>query len=204
MWDAQDDGTGDGSDLHVAIRGGKDVPCNTHAYVDLRHGALNLFVSCRSNDALWGAYGANAVHFSFLQEFLAAAVGVPVGLYYQMSYNFHAYTDVFSREKLWEMVTEDGADTNWYYTRPMEHFPLVQKSPDQFLEDAYNFVTYTWERSYQEPFFYDVAVPMYLAWTARKERREFRHYLEAIQAADWRLACEQWIDRREAKGAVAK
>ena len=47
----------------------KDRPCNTHIYFDRRHDALNMTVCCRSNDSLWGAYGANAVHFSMLQEF---------------------------------------------------------------------------------------------------------------------------------------
>ena len=33
----------------------KDVPCNTHAYFDLRGGRLNMTVCNRSNDAIWGA-----------------------------------------------------------------------------------------------------------------------------------------------------
>ena len=54
-----------------------DIPCNTHIYFDCRHNKLNMTVCCRSNDALWGAYGANAVHMSMLMEYIAAAVGLP-------------------------------------------------------------------------------------------------------------------------------
>ena len=84
MWSSQ-------ADLGVQKR---DRPCNTHAYFDCRGGVLNMTVCCRSNDMLWGAYGANVVHFSILQEVIAHAVGVPVGVYRQFSNNFHAYTDL--------------------------------------------------------------------------------------------------------------
>lgn len=73
-------------------REGKDVPCNTIATFQRdTTGALNLAVFCRSNDIIWGAYGANAVHFGFLLEYMAAAIGCEVGSYYQISVNWHAY-----------------------------------------------------------------------------------------------------------------
>lgn len=51
----------------------RDIPCNTQAYFSRDYlGRLDMTVCCRSNDIIWGAYGANAVHFSMLQEFLAA------------------------------------------------------------------------------------------------------------------------------------
>src|SRR5690606_1699783 len=52
MWDPN-------SDLDYALRGGLDTPCNTHLYFGVRDGALNMTVCCRSNDAVWGAHGAN-------------------------------------------------------------------------------------------------------------------------------------------------
>ena len=60
----------------------KDVPCNTHMYPRIREEkgcpVLELTVCCRSNDIIWGATGANAVHFSFVQEWMAAQIGVGV------------------------------------------------------------------------------------------------------------------------------
>ncbi len=44
---------------------GKDYPCNTQIYFWERKGQLNMTVCNRSNDMIWGAYGANAVHMSF-------------------------------------------------------------------------------------------------------------------------------------------
>ena len=54
---------------------GKDIPCNLEAHFLVRDSQLDMLVSNRSNDIIWGTYGANAVHFSMLQEFVAAAVG---------------------------------------------------------------------------------------------------------------------------------
>ena len=82
MWDSQ----------HDLGRSGKDVPCNTIATFQCDAiGALHLTVFCRSNDILWGCYGANAVHFSFLLEYMALWIGCPVGTYSQVSVNWHGY-----------------------------------------------------------------------------------------------------------------
>jgi thymidylate synthase len=70
----------------------KDVPCNLMATFQVNNdGALDLTVFCRSNDMVWGAYGANAVHFSVLLEYMAIWIGRPVGYYRQISVNWHAY-----------------------------------------------------------------------------------------------------------------
>jgi hypothetical protein len=68
MWDG-------GLDPQKVNDGGKDVPCNTQIFLSARRKmaetdirVLDMQVCCRSNDILWGAYGANAVHFSMLQE----------------------------------------------------------------------------------------------------------------------------------------
>jgi thymidylate synthase len=77
---------------------GKDLPCNlTATFQRDPSGALHLVVFCRSNDIIWGAYGANAVHFSMLLEYMALWIGCPVGTMTQVSVNWHAYLDVFEK-----------------------------------------------------------------------------------------------------------
>jgi hypothetical protein len=80
----------------------KDLPCNdmvmlrvysTMATMHPSGKVLDITVCNRSNDAVWGAYGANAVQFSMLQEYMAALIGVGVGKYMQVSNNLHVYTD---------------------------------------------------------------------------------------------------------------
>lgn len=86
MWDGH-------QDLQRAIKGGLDVPCNHVASFDTAGGKLNMTVTNRSNDMIWGTYGANMVHFNILLNFVAHAVGLPKGYYHQVSSNTHVYTD---------------------------------------------------------------------------------------------------------------
>ena len=83
MWDT-------GYAMDLVVKDWKDRPCNTHVYFRIRDLHLDMTICCRSNDILWGAYGANAVHFSFLQEYMAGRIGCAVGLMYQFSNNWHA------------------------------------------------------------------------------------------------------------------
>jgi thymidylate synthase len=83
MWDANVDGVGPG----------KDFPCNMMItfQINPKTNNLDMVVFNRSNDIVWGAYGANAVHFSVLLEYMAAMIGVFPGLYTQVSVNYHGY-----------------------------------------------------------------------------------------------------------------
>lgn len=95
MWDPAQD---------LVNQGSKDLPCNTHVYFDASRGVLDMTVCCRSNDVVWGAYGANAVHMSFMQEWLALYLNIPVGTYYQMSNNYHVYTEREDVKRLYEAL----------------------------------------------------------------------------------------------------
>ena len=186
-------------------RAGADLPCNTHAYFSVRtdgggHPTLDMTVLCRSNDAIWGAYGANAVHFSMLQEVLAELVGARVGRYTQYSHNFHVYLEKFPREQL-HLLAGDAARNDLYGSPVLEMCPtplighdakLWLMELDVFLSDAAG------DTLYEEPFFNEVAAPVYNAWLARR-RGDLDGCLSALaccQAPDWRYACEAWVTRR--------
>ena len=66
-----------------------------------RNGVLNMSVTNRSNDIVWGLFGANAVHMSILHEYMAARTESKVGVYTHFSNNAHAYLDTL--EKIKEM-----------------------------------------------------------------------------------------------------
>jgi hypothetical protein len=171
----------------------KDLPCNTHVYVDIREGALNITVCNRSNDIWWGAYGANAVHMSFLQEFLARAVGVEVGVYIQYSNNFHIYTELYDGRKA--LNTPDLYSDAIVYP---ETFPIMHTPYKRWLKEAETFVDRGILTDYYDPFFTDVAVPMIESWykyEADKLETAIL-YAEGIKAKDWSLACVAWLERR--------
>jgi hypothetical protein len=171
----------------------KDIPCNTHVYFRVQDECLDMMVNCRSNDMIWGGYGANAVHFSMLQEYLAAAIGVEVGKMYQNSWNFHAYCDIL--EKVKPYLNDD----TWIgpYGRTV---PLVSE-PTSFLSDCESWVDghYTGVPFFpQNSIFNTVAMPMMEVHYAY-QRKKFESALticEDIEAPDWRRACTEWIQRR--------
>jgi len=172
----------------------KDIPCNTHLYLDLRGNHLNMTVCNRSNDAVWGAYGANAVHFSMLQEVIAAGLNVPVGLYRQFSNNLHIYVDI---PKVSAAV--DSPEYEDLYAKQGYHpFPLV-KDYGTFLFECECFLQNPQlPMNYKNPFLYYVARPMYLAWICFKDGDDRGAYseLRGVEDPAWRYAAEKWLNRR--------
>lgn len=210
MWDACPPAAMGSDDLRLAVSGGKDVPCNTHIYFDVRDNKLNMTVCCRSNDIIWGAYGANAVHMSILQEYMAKSVGVEVGLYRQFSNNYHAYTDVYHTELL-NSISIEAHRTN-YYQKPLSieqpavaPYPLISTDVASWDKDLHKFLDDPLSGYvYHDPFFKQVAEPMWSAWMVRKDKQgDPMEHVRAIVAEDWKLACAQWITRREEKKNAA-
>lgn len=195
MWDAA-------IDIEVAENGGKDVPCNTHAYFSVYSGRLNMLVCCRSNDIIWGCYGANAVHFSVLLEYLAARLGLKVGLYQQLSYNYHAYIEKYPEELLRKIATDSHGYNE--YSRPLALVPLMEQSLDPKVWDAQlsRFMENPDGPPYADDclFIAKVARPMYRAWLQRKLKQgSGMEWAEKIAAGDWRIACMDWIKRKEGR-----
>lgn len=186
---------------------GKDVPCNTHAYFDVRYDKLNMTVCNRSNDIIWGAYGANVVHFSMLQEYLAAWLDVDVGVYRQFSNNFHVYLDTYDVDKL-QTIAAEAYSSNYYDNsglfkdvKPVATYPITANNIDDWNQDLITFFAGRPNEvlRYIDEFFVDVVEPMNAAWGARKTGGNPLIHIEKIKAEDWQLACLQWLSRRERK-----
>jgi len=88
------------SDSVLSMQNGKDIPCNTHAYFQISRGSLNMTVCNRSNDMIWGMFGANVFHFSILQEYIASCLNIPIGVYNQFTNNLHVYKERWNPEYL--------------------------------------------------------------------------------------------------------
>ena len=183
MWSAQ-------ADLGAVV---KDRPCNTHVYFDCRGGALNMTVCCRSNDILWGAYGANAVHFSMMQELVAWGAEVPVGVYRQMSNNFHAYTDVPMAARF--LVAPPFYEAAY----PAVVYPMLAKGETvgDFLIDCHMLCKGAAGYVYATQFFTNVVAPLKRAYDSRKAgSRTWRLMLDDVANCDWKLGFIEWTERR--------
>jgi thymidylate synthase len=69
----------------------KDLPCNNLIHFLVCDGKLNMNVVSRSSDVIWGLFGINIAEWTFLQEYVAQMVGVPVGTYTHFTSNLHIY-----------------------------------------------------------------------------------------------------------------
>lgn len=175
---------------------GKDFPCNQMINPRIVNGALDISVFNRSNDMIWGAYGANAVHFSMMQEVLAAWIGVEVGRYWQISTNFHAYHSVMEKHvELFRM----GAGFDQYSIGLVDPYPMVNTDILTWFSELELFMERTPVIGYQDKFFARVAVPMMRAWRLYKEKN-YKMAISALSndcaAQDWSLAGIEWIQRR--------
>lgn len=189
--------------FHTALIGTGVVAhnCNTHIYPRIIDGKLDLTVLCRSNDIIWGAYGANAVHFSILQEYLAGRIGVGIGKLYQFSNNWHAYVDVLDKvrpfkpgqiyiywlDRKYDTVSPISMGEDWtQWDADLNKFMTWSANPDAVAPDYIN----TWFRN--------VATPLFVShrlWKA-KHRSTALEVLKHVPMCDWRLAAENWYERR--------
>jgi hypothetical protein len=186
----------------------KDTPCNTHIYFKVRNDKLNMTVCCRSNDMIWGAYGANAVHMSMLQEYMAARIGVSVGVYNQISDSFHVYEDVYNEMEK-RLPEVDYYAMKYPMTKSpydaVSPYPMLSSDDDSvrtFEQDLNAFNSLTSERwRFEHPFFIQVVQPMYSAWKLHRESNNTKGAItllrEHCKAEDWSLACIEWLQRRQ-------
>lgn len=223
MWDGA-------VDLEQATTGGKDVPCNTAIYFDSLDGRLNMTVSNRSNDAVWGCYGANLVHMSILHEYVAYQVGQALGTYYQVSNNLHFYTDNPVTRRLIDfqidetrergfslLLNYDSSDKGRPARVSKEGGEVLFHSDDQdllgtHLPDTLNFMIDEWLQGKilgqhdNDPHFVSVLSLLMDAFTHYKNSGpatavEFLE-LHALIHSQWVLAATEWLKRRPSYKAV--
>lgn len=193
----------------------KDMPCNDMIMLDIVGGRLNMTVCNRSNDLVWGAYGANAVQFSVLQEFIAAMVGVEVGVYVQQSNNYHVYLDNPTRLKFCSgEYPERGAVLDPYAGGSVTAYPLATDATEarKLHMDCVNMAVQIEQGGdlltleYHSAFGFHVVRQVVLGYELYKAKHYARamSVIRSIPATDWRLAMAEWVQRRARAAAAAK
>ena len=184
MWDPQYD-LGSSS---------KDLPCNTHVYFRKVNERLDMTVCNRSNDLVWGMLGANVVHMSILQEYIANATKIEVGTYHQFTNNLHIYEG-------WEDKFSP-IPSRWYVKRPVlarwnfSPSSLPDHEAQRFVEEGLDS-----DEPYHSRIIRDNAEPMLLAWLAHKDGNDdlALHHVGLIYDEDWQEGCRLWIERSKEK-----
>lgn len=189
----------------------KDMPCNDMLMFRIWEDKLNLTVCNRSNDVIWGAYGANAVQFSILQEWVAARLNVPMGKYVQMSNSYHVYPS----NPFWTAFLKGEHATGHVYNpymnpdvqpyalangpaealavqRDAEYLDMIARCDGASYEELAKY-------AYTSSFFQFVVVPMIEGYAMYKDGKHIQALkrLSDIVAVDWRVACTAWVLRRK-------
>lgn len=198
-------------------REGKDLPCNDLIFCTRRpSGELDITVCCRSNDIVFGCYGANAVHFAFLLEYLAAMVGCLPGRYVQFSNNWHGYLKTVDpiRALADEAPMSDGnsgREVRWdpYRDQVVKPYPLIHpgETVKQFDQDLQMFLDLGGDvaLNMRSGFLRSVAAPLARAYRLFQDRENPDRHLAAMAEAekccaeDWANAALLWYQRRQEK-----
>jgi len=192
MWDAEED----------LDSPSKAVPCNMIITFQRDHrGALDMVVFNRSNDIIWGCYGANVVHFSYLLEYMADAIGCPMGTYTQISVNWHAYLETF------EPVRHMTREYDPYTLNNVHPIPMAQGffSLDSLIKEIMTDVDTQFMRPYSSTGspWANMVQKMLRAHHIFSNKAAPEKYIEALAilsdedpSIDWIAAGTQWIQRR--------
>jgi thymidylate synthase len=174
-----------------------DIPCNDMIKVDASRGKIDLTVFNRSNDMIWGAYGANVVQFSMIQEYISLMTGIPVGTYYQVSTDYHVYEDVYLK-----LMNKYFMNDIEIFHHPIRVMPsLKMDDPENFDYDLFNMFD-AWEadgpigiltQEYKTEYFKKIVQPMAeMFFTYKTIGTE----MSCNYNYDWNIAGAEWVQRR--------
>ena len=211
MWDSNSENF---NDLNGDVL---DRPCNTQIYFRVRDNSLEMTTTARSHDCVWGATGANAVHFPVLQEYIAGMLGIRVGKFYQFSNNYHMYERVFidllnrcikqqgygAMHMPISLIIREGLSD----VRDIRPEPLISdpETFDEELTKTLKKIRFWHENGYDDnplvlrnDFLQKTVLPMAGAHFIFKQKNieEAIKLTDQVKSEDWRTAAKEWLLRR--------
>jgi thymidylate synthase len=168
-----------------------DIPCNQQMMPRIVDGRLDMLTTNRSNDLIWGLMGANCVHLTILQEFMAAAIGVKMGFWRHVTNNLHVY------ERHWPLLGKVDRHAPAPLPGPYPGFQPLVKDWRVFRAEC-QLLCEGQDDDFTEPFFDGTVAPMVQSWEWYKRGDMERALYDArcIDAPDWRKATVEWYTRR--------
>lgn len=191
LWDPED------LDKHTL-----DKCCNMQLVFSIKKEKLDILIMNRSNDAIWGYAGANPVHFSILQEFVAGALGREVGSYHTVSNNLHIYRELYPKFNHFLEYPPDPSTYDMYRKEGVKPMSLgvTPGNWEEWLGWAEVFCLDPFTYNPKMPdFLTEVCHPMAMVSKIRKSKSgDGMGWARSIVAQDWQIATMDWVERREA------
>lgn len=169
----------------------KDKACNISIMFRNNSGALDMLVTNRSNDFVWGALGANIVHMTMLHELVSHFSKIPLGRYSVVSMNLHIYTEMPNYQAISNTLV---ADEIYKECEPLPLFGETEEYND-FVSDCENFCNGDLGLLTTD-FLGNTALPAYVAWKVRENREHAYESIATMKHPDWRIACQNYLKRK--------
>ena len=169
----------------------KDKACNLSMVFSVVAHKLELTVFNRSNDAVYGnVTGANPVHMSYFQQWVANQLNLGMGDLTFVSNNLHVYLDLYDKWDRMEFDTEPQyVPANYGYRlgslEEIEYLCLLIDHRKPFMH------------SFKSVYLDQVVKPLMNLWLERKYLGHTDYSkLEACACPALREACKIWLNKR--------
>ena len=180
-----------------------------HAHVLINvDGALDMFIASVDADLVGDVLGRDPVRFSFVQEMIAAALDIPIGVLYQVATQVRIECDL--ADVVFEIPAEDVVPCPWL-TDEGEEIPETYRLPirglplGRYTRELTNLLMNGPECPQgEDPWLEGVARPLYAAWRAFHVEGHDRIALAkqtilGLPARDWAQACWEWLEAQEVR-----
>ncbi len=190
LWDA-------GADMGLQS---KNLPAATQLYFSINHGqGLDMMVMYRDADIF--NVRLDAIAFSMMQQFIAAAISVTIGRMTIVTNCLGAETRALGVVKGLRALRLLPCNP---YEKDVSVWSLVTIEPNEWLAELSMFLDEGPVMGMRDPFFRHVVAPMWQAWEQYKSTagldiegaRKALDTVSRVRATDWQAAARRWLVRR--------
>ncbi len=184
----------------------KDVPCNNWLHFIQRNGYLDLHVTVRANDAIWGFSGINFFEWSVLHEIIANTMAWKVGHLSWYVGTFHIYNRHYSTAKKISKISQPKSMYEFNIKPTPINICIAEL--DDTLAMVFNAEEYSRigdfnksseiEHKINDPFFRNSAILLKIhnALQLNVDRDIIINYLRDLGDTDFHIAAIEYLSRK--------
>ncbi len=183
----------------------RDVPCNNWLQFIQREGKLDLHVTVRANDAIWGFSGINFFEWSVLHEIVACSLGWELGTLSWYVGSFHVYARHYKVANRLRVL--EGFRSPYEVGVPATRIETTSDHLDDVLTQIFDAESFARvgsfaealaiEKNIADPFFRRAAtmLRLYNAHLLGQERAEILGILGELDDSDFFSAAAEYLGR---------
>lgn len=209
-------------DPAIDTQPGKDIPCNNWIQFIMRNGLLNMNISQRSSDAIWGYSGIDTFSWSVLHDMMTYWVSADQGMLFHFIGSQHIYKQHYVMAYMMldkyvsSIYTISDAYKSPWFTTPFKNFDeslnRIFRFEDMARSGAMSFASLWTDIENDEYLSYDAflrqCAQMLLIYNVYKYAKQehgtdglneykpaFLQYVNRMEKTDFRLAALEFFSR---------